>query len=704
VRREIGWDALKAERRPGRGVGVAAGAHLSGSFADRGEANRSDAAIDIDVSGRIRVRSGTADAGTSQRTLLAQVAAETFDVPVDAIEVMTMDTDATTYDVGAWSSRGTHYACHAVRLAAEAAAERLRSVAAGRLGNEPIVFQDGYAVSAGRRLSLGDLVVLSNAARDGMLTTEARFVEPSVSRPDPKTGTGNVSPSYCYAAHAASVEVDRRTGEVKILDYVAAHDVGTPLNPVAVHGQIVGAAAMGIGAALREEMVIEQGKVANGSYLHYALPRAADLPPIRTFTVENSDPRGPFGAKAVGELGINPPPAAIANAVFDAIGLRIAELPLTPDKILDALAKTSGRRRRFHLWRRPGRWWIALVRWAYPRGLFTLLHRFRTHRASRRIPPSPLRIDRPTTLASALTALGGGAAPLGGGTDLMPRRAQGLAPDRLASMAAIPALRAIRRDADGTVVLGGAVTLSALETAGLPLLAEAAATIASPQIRNVATIAGNLAQAKRCWFFRSGFECYKRAGPTAPCYAILGDHRFYHAAIDGHRCQAVTPSDLATALLALDGAVEIVGPRRSRLVPIERFYKGPGETVLAGDEMIVSVRARHDPASRWAFEKLRLWEGDFALVSVAMVGAIDGRGRWSDLRIACGGVAPLPWRAQRTERELIGRPASAEELRRALDRELNAAAHPLARNGWKLDALAGLCERATERLLHPQTA
>ena len=103
---------------------------------------------------------------------------------------------------------------------------------------------------------------------------------------------------------------------------------------------------------------------------------------------------------------------------------------------------------------------------------------------------------------------------MGGGTDLMPRRGQGLAPAALVSLQAIPALRELRRSADGTLIIGSAVTLATLETAGSPLLAAAAATIASPQIRNMATIGGNLAQAKRCWFYRSGFECYKRVGPT----------------------------------------------------------------------------------------------------------------------------------------------------------------------------------------------
>jgi CO/xanthine dehydrogenase Mo-binding subunit/CO/xanthine dehydrogenase FAD-binding subunit len=704
VRRELRWDELRKERRPGEGLGVAAGAHLSGSFADRGEANRSDAAIDIDTNGRIRVRSGAADAGTGQRTLFAQIVAEAFDVPVTEIGVVTMDTDATTYDVGAWSSRGTHYTGHAVRLAAEAATAKLSAIAVAKLGNVPIRFVGGAAVGGGQSIPLGDLVVLSNESVNDWITVEAKYVEKTVTRPDPVSGVGNVSPSYCYAAHGARVQVDTRTGQVRVLDYVAAHDVGTPLNPVAVSGQIVGAVVMGIGAALSEEMIFERGKLANTGYLHYALPRAADAPAVRAFTVDCADPVGPFGAKAVGELGINPPPAVIVNAVFDAIGVRFAELPITPDKILTALAEKRGRRRHFHLWRRPDRWWVALVRWAYPLGLFGFLHSFRTHRPSRRSPPTPSRVEQPRTLEAAYDLLSDSAAPLAGGTDLLPRRSQGLAPGVLVSLKFIPELRQIEMGASDKFTFGGAVTLSALAEAGIPLLAEAAATIASPQIRNMATIAGNLAQAKRCWFFRNGFECYKRIGSKAPCYAILGDHRFYHAAIDGHRCQAVTPSDLATAFTALDGVVKIGRRGQTRLVPIADFYIGPGETIVAADELILSVEARWNPARRCAFEKLRLWEGDFAVVSVALVAEIDAGGRWRDLCIVCGGIAPRPWRAHRTERALDGTAVTPASLRSALDLELDTTAHPLARNGWKLDALAGLCEKAAERIGAQQAA
>src|SRR5690606_951829 len=117
----------------------------------------------------------------------------------------------------------------------------------------------------------------------------------------------------------------------------------------------------------------------------------------------------------------------------------------------------------------------------------------------------------------------------------------------------------------------------------------AVARIASPQIRQVATVAGNLCQEKRCWVYRSGFDCYKRSGPTCPCYAVRGDHRFYHAVLGGHRCQAVTPSDLATVLAALDASVAVEGPRRRRVLGLDELYTGPGETALAGDELLVEV-------------------------------------------------------------------------------------------------------------------
>jgi CO/xanthine dehydrogenase Mo-binding subunit/CO/xanthine dehydrogenase FAD-binding subunit len=684
ARDAIGWDTLRKERPAGHGVGIASGVHLSGSYAERDDANRSDAAIDIMTSGKVRIRFGGADTGTGQRTMLAQIVAEELGLALEDIDVMTMDTALTPFDLGAWSSRGTHYSGHAARLVAKAAKQKLDSLAQGRV------------------LPIGDLVALSNEAVDGMLTVEASFVETAVRRPDPKTGMGNVSASYNFAAHAAHVNVDTRTGKVALIDYVAVHDVGAPLNLTAVHGQIVGGAAMGIGAALGEDMVFEQGKLVTTGYTYYALPRAADIPNIRSFIVNCQDPLGPYGAKGVGELGINPPPPALANAIADAIGVRIRDLPITPDKILTALARKEGRQRYFKIWRRPDRWWIAFVRWAYPLGLFRLLHAGRMHQPSRSMPPEIEELIAPTTLDEALSSLDQGASPMGGGTDLLLRRSQKLSSaTRLVSLAGIPELAGITTAEDGAVVIGSAASLSRLcaPSSSHPVLAAAAQSIASHQIRNVATLAGNLLQANRCWFYRNGFECYQRAGATAPCYAILGDHRFYHAAIDGHRCQAVTPSDMATALTALDADILVRSEGDARVLPIGELYTGPGETVLQGGEVIAAISLPAAARTRvGAFKKLNLWHGDFAISSVAITCRIDAAGAWHDLRIVCGAVAPVPWRAVETEKALAGRKVTAALLRAALDEELNAKAHPLARNGWKLDALAGLCEQAVEEI------
>jgi CO/xanthine dehydrogenase Mo-binding subunit/xanthine dehydrogenase iron-sulfur cluster and FAD-binding subunit A len=704
ARDAIGWSREKAAARPGRGVGIAAGVHVSGSYVEPG-ANRSDCAIDIFTDSGVRLRFGGADSGTGQKTILAQIAAEELGVPVDRIAVLSMDSTRTPFDMGAWSSRGTHYTGHAARQTAVAAAARLRELARGELGDGPIELAGGFARNSIGSVAIGDLVRRSETGNDGVLTVETSFTESSVELSD-KTGRGNISASYNFAAHAALVEVERRTGAVNVLDYVAAHDVGTALNPTMVEGQIVGGVAMGLGSALGEEAIHEQGRTVNPSFLNYAQPRAADLPRIRPIIVGGVDPHGPYGAKAVGEMGINPPAAVIANAVYDAVGVRIRELPITPDKILGALREKSGLRRKFGVWRRPHRWWVALMRQAYRHGLFQILHR-RMMRRYRQPEPSVLEsLEVPENLTELRTALAAGAAPIGGGTDIHLRRRLGLpSSPRLAAIAGVMELATVAPTEDGGIDIGAGVTLADLERAvrGLvPAITDAIDRIASPQIRAVATLGGNLVQANRCWFLRNGFDCYKRRGGLAPCYAILGDHRFYHAAIDGDRCQSVTPSDMATVLVGLDAVAVTVLPGLDvpRRIPMVDFYTGPGETVLHPGELLTHI---HIPAPAlglaMAFQKLRLWEGDFAVVSVMLAAQIGPDGCWRDIRLCLGGVSPTPRRATATEVTLEGRQVTPALLRQALDRELDATAHPLAHNGWKLDAVAGLAEKTVEQIV-----
>jgi len=708
VRDGLDWDRRRGRLPFGRGLGVAAGMHGSGAYAYP-DAVRSDAAIDIDEDGRVRVRFGGADAGTGQRTILAQVAAEELGVDPAGVEVCSMDSERTPFELGAWSSRGTHMTGMAVGQAARELAGRLRQEAAGKLGTGPdrLRLRGGRVESEQAGIPLGDLVRLSDQATGGVLSHETSYRLAGTETITPDRSTANLSPTYAFAAHGAEVEVDTRTGQVRVVDYLAAHDLGRAINPTLAEGQITGGAAMGIGAALGEELVREGGRVVNGSFLNYPLPRAADLPPIRPVIVTGEDPAGPYGAKSVGEMSIIPPGAAIANAVHDAVGVRIRELPITPDKVLTALAAKAGRSRRFHLARRPGRWWIAAVRWLYPRGVHYVLHRWGTRWAVRGGPAPaavPPELIIPASVPEACRAVGAGAVPVGGATDApVEHRCHRRPPEQLVWLGGRPELRQVRQLPDGGLSVGAAVTLAELAERteqSAPAVAAAVAGIASPQIRAAATVAGNLLQAKRCWFFRNGFACYKRSGPTSPCYAVLGDHRFHHAVIDGHRCQAVTPSDLATVLTAYDAEVVLAGPGgRGRTLPIRKLYKGPGESRLGSGELLVEVRL---PAAGLArdcvFEKLALWSGDFAVAAVALAARREPDRSWREVRLVLGAAAPVPWRAERVERALAGPVPTPARVRSLVDAELDRVGHPLPRNGWKLDALAGLAERAAERL------
>lgn len=687
----IGWRGRGAGRTEGIGTGFASGVHVSGSYVG-GTTNRSACAIDVHWNGRVHVRFGSGDAGTGQKTILAQLVASVLDVPLTDLSVEMIDSDRTPFDMGSWSSRGTHYGGHAALLAAETVKAKLIEAALPETGADSRL-EGGMVVGRGGRMTVGDVVARLSNATDGVISVEEAYVETRVEAPDPVTGIGNISASYNFAGHAAKVAVCRRTGKVRLIDYVAAHDVGTAINPMMVEGQIVGGVVMGVGAALGEEVVTQAGRVANPAFVNYAMPRAADMPPVRALLVATDDPAGPMGAKAVGEIGINPPPAAIANAIYDAVGVRLRATPFTPDKLMAAL-NGAGWARRFpvRLWRRPGRWWIALVRRAYRAGLFDLLHRRMLARSVSPLPVRTTALVRAGTFGDALRRAGEGCVPVAGGIDLHHRRKQGLvAAGHLVSLKALPELAHCVQEADGSWRIGAAATLTEVAgLCGIGALNEAIMTIASPQVRNMATMGGNLLQANRCWFLRNGFDCFKRRGGLAPCYAITGDHRFHHAVIGGHRCQSVTPSDLATVLAALDATLSIAGPAGERQIAVADFYTGPGETRLGTGEILREVHVPSQGRARTAFEKLALWEGDFAIASAAIVLGETGA------RVVLGGMAPTPLVLADlgADAPILDGAGIAPRVEAALAR----IAHPLPHNLWKLDAVTGLVANAFDRM------
>jgi xanthine dehydrogenase YagS FAD-binding subunit len=235
-----------------------------------------------------------------------------------------------------------------------------------------------------------------------------------------------------------------------------------------------------------------------------------------------------------------------------------------------------------------------------------------------------------------------------------------------------------------------------------PLIAEAVERIASPQLRNTSTVAGNLCQRPRCWYFRNpDIVCLKKGGSS--CWAVEGENRWYHAIVEGGPCHIVHPSDLAPALVSLGASATLLGPRGKREVLLEQFFVTTEkslfrENVLEAGELIVGVIVpRPRPGTGQAFEKATIRQADeFALVSVAVAATLDGE-KCLDCRITYGGVSPRPYRARLAEAELRGKVPSDEAVTEAAGDEFRAA-RPMSGNAYKIPLAGGVLRRAFRRI------
>jgi len=329
--------------RPGwkRGVGFAAMFHVGGGA----RVYRSDgcgAILKLDDFGKVSLLTGASEIGQGSETVLAMIVAEELGVPLARVEVIKGDTAVTPWDVGVHASRTTFIAGNAALLAARGLKEKLLALAASVMDErqEDLELGDGRVRVKGHpeRSMEYDRVVRAGHFRAGgrTLVTEA-FYDPPTEMLS-KDLRGNVSAAYGFAAQAALVEVSETTGQVQVLKVASAHDVGRALNPLAAEGQIHGGIHMGLGYALSEELLIQEGRVINPQFMEYALLPASDMPEIVVQFIETVDEAGPFGAKGLGEAGIIPVAAAVANAVKDAVGVRLTELPMTPERVFRALA------------------------------------------------------------------------------------------------------------------------------------------------------------------------------------------------------------------------------------------------------------------------------------------------------------------------------------------------------------------------------
>src|SRR4051812_28705407 len=376
-----GWKERKGKLPRGRGLGIACSHYVSGAANSiiRSDMPHSTVNIKIDRDGGVVVYTGASEIGQGSDTMTAQIAAEVLGCSLARVRVVAADTDLTPIDIGSYSSRVTFMAGNATlraatevkKLIAAAAARKMACAAEDLIFQDELVSRKGHvgmdslraeqssAASVSGRvegqilrgslqqkrkeegpkdsMSFEEAVV---AAIDfhGALTGTGSYAAPAEARGGKHKGAGvGPSPAYSYSAQVAEVSVDQDTGEVTVHKVWAAHDCGRALNPVSVEGQIIGSVWMGMGQALTEEMVWKDGMLMNPGLLEYRSPSAVESPDVEPIIVESVDPEGPFGAKECSEGSLAATIPAIANAIYDAVGIRLHESPFTPERVLAAL-------------------------------------------------------------------------------------------------------------------------------------------------------------------------------------------------------------------------------------------------------------------------------------------------------------------------------------------------------------------------------
>lgn len=323
-----------------RGVGMAAVMHVSGNRT-MGNWDGSTVVLKVNEDGRAFIQTAESDMGQGANTMLSQLCAETLGIPLEHITVVAPDTDTAPYAIGSLASRVTINAGNAMIRAARQARDQILAAAAEKLGCplDDVQWSDGrlFCRASPEKSATLPEVCRYHVYRVGGEGIHVRATYDPPTRMMDADHYGNIAPAYSFAAQAVEVEVDVETGQVTILDSFVSDDCGKAINPLAVHGQSNGAAVQAMGWTLYENLQFEGGRLLNGNFADYNMPTSDALPTLRGGIVESDDPNGPMGAKGASETAILPGAPAIANAVFDAVGVRITTLPVTPEKVLAAL-------------------------------------------------------------------------------------------------------------------------------------------------------------------------------------------------------------------------------------------------------------------------------------------------------------------------------------------------------------------------------
>jgi 4-hydroxybenzoyl-CoA reductase alpha subunit len=345
----INWKEKRGKLPFGRGVGLA-GASFPSGVSNMSHIS-SGAIVKIEQDGSITLLTGAADIGQGAETVISQIVAEEMGVPLEDIRITAADTEITPLDPGTFGSGVTLRAGNAAKMAAKAAREKLFEAVAEKLETEveELAAKNRRIYVKGnpeKGITLQDAIkIYQYSDRPMPIIGRGSYYPPAKEPTTLLKEDGNFSPAYSFMTLAAEVEVDTKTGKIKVLKMATSHDCGRAINPMLVEGQLEGSVVGGMGQALYEDVITEKGQVQNPSFLDYGLPTALEIPSITSIEVETNDPEGPFGAKESGEGTQLAPAPAIINAIYDAIGVRFNTLPVTPEKVLKALQEKQIRRK-----------------------------------------------------------------------------------------------------------------------------------------------------------------------------------------------------------------------------------------------------------------------------------------------------------------------------------------------------------------------
>jgi CO/xanthine dehydrogenase Mo-binding subunit len=336
------WDRKHGQmRKKSRGIGMACGIHVSGNAAVAPSGYGSASLVRIHEDGTVHVYNNEGCIGQGASTIYAQIVAEELGIPYNRVFVKPLDTDVSGFGIGAVGSHAGTIGGNGVRAGAVAARKRLIEAAAHKWQCDPKDVQliRGKLVNLQLEMDMEISEVATyyvGMTGGSRILGEGLYRAEGIAAPD-ENKYGNISLGYSFATQIAEVEVDLETGQVTVLKMVAVHDSGRAINPMLTEGQIEGGMIMGMSHAIGEEYLFKDGRLLNPNFANYKVPTCLDIPEIQTILLDHPEPNGPFGAKSIGEIAIVPSAPAVANAIYDAVGVRITQLPITPERLLKAI-------------------------------------------------------------------------------------------------------------------------------------------------------------------------------------------------------------------------------------------------------------------------------------------------------------------------------------------------------------------------------